>query len=68
MAQRGFPGIHAGAAPIQNPPRGLLEGASRTGPQQRTRLRVMWALLGFDWRGVDLLGDVCGQFDFGRLG
>jgi hypothetical protein len=35
MAQRGFPGIHAGAPPIQKPPRGLLEGASRTGPQQR---------------------------------
>ena len=26
MAQRGFPGIHAGAPPIQKPPRGLLEG------------------------------------------
>jgi len=26
MAQRGFPGIHAGEPPIQQPERGLLEG------------------------------------------
>jgi hypothetical protein len=26
MAQRGFPGIHAGAPPIPKPERGLLEG------------------------------------------